>query len=109
VFWPVLADLFEFDGHALLSLSRITDFLHCYLRYTADATKRGWGKRDAGAGRFDYARAETFQPLVSALVCGRTHVCQRMLLNSRFFVESIEIAGEPDAEMRKGGLRLEHA
>jgi hypothetical protein len=26
-----------------------------------------------------------------------------------FFVESIEIAGEPDEEVRKGGLRLEHA
>ena len=26
-----------------------------------------------------------------------------------FFVESIEITGEPDAEMRKGGPRLEHA
>ena len=43
-----------------LCLSRVADFLHCHLRYTADATKRGWGKRDAGAGRFDYARAETF-------------------------------------------------
>ena len=65
-------------------LSRIADFLHCHLRYTADATMRGWGKRDAGAGRFDYAGAEAFQPLVSALVCGRTHIRQLMLLNSRF-------------------------
>ena len=49
-----------------------------------------------------------------SLLCQRSfveeaHVRQRMLLNSRFFVESIEIAGEPDAEMRKGRLRLEHA
>ena len=65
-------------------LSRVADFLHCHLRYTADATKRGRGKRDAGAGRFDYARAETFQPLVSALVCGMTNIRQLMLLNSRF-------------------------
>jgi hypothetical protein len=41
-------------------LSRVADFLHYHLRYAADATERDRGKRDAGAGRFDYARAETF-------------------------------------------------
>lgn len=83
VFRPVLADLFEFDSHALLSLSGC-GLLALSSAPMADATKRGRGKRDAGVGRFDYARAETFHPLVSALVCGRTHIRQRMLLNSRF-------------------------